>query len=154
MIAMVLSMEEIHKDIMDMGYTMATPRQPPVPSFYRLADGTILSALTNITHLVSSPTDPNDMSASLAQEIRVFTPQGRRNPGGRQVLDPTNATVVDEDVEYDTLKEDFNFYDLSNGASLGIKTVMVQIQKTDQYNREGEPVYSINSHPVIKIRKK
>ena len=97
--------------------------------------------------------NPNNASANLTPaQVLVFVPPNKRNPNGKQVGSNTSAAIVEEDVEYQTLKEDFNVYDLSNGAVLSIKTVLGQVQKTDLYTDVGEPVYNISSQPVIKIK--
>ena len=147
----MMSIEEIHQNILGMDYVIATPRQKPMPSFYKLADGTILSVLIKVNHLIPNIINPNDMSANFTSEIQCFIPQSNRGMSGMQVGDLTNVTIIDEDMKYTTLKEDFNVYDMSNGTVVSVKTVLVQVKKTDQYNKEGEPIYNVITQPIVKI---
>ena len=150
---MAIPLEEIYKDIQDMGYITVNPRRAPVPSFYKLTDGTILSLITHVNHLVQNPINPNNASANMTPpQILAFVPQDKRVPNGKQEGKNVSMTIIDEDVEYETLKEDFNVYQLSNGTVLSIKTVLGQVQKTDLHTAVGEPIYNINSQPVIKIK--
>ena len=61
---------------------------------------------------------------------------------------------LEEDVEYEVLHENFSVYDLSNGLTLSVKTVVGQIKKTKFFTRDGEPVYVVNTNPIIKTKKK
>lgn len=150
---MAISLDEIYKNIQDMGYITTTSRHAPVPSFYKLSDGTILSLITHINHLVQNPINPNDASANLTTpQVLAFVPQNKRDPSGKQAGKNASMTIINEDVDYETLNENFNVYDLSNGTVLSIKTVLGQVQKTDLHTDMGEPIYTINSQPVIKVK--
>ncbi len=150
---MAIPLEEIQKDIQAMGYITATPRKTPMPSLYKLNDGTILSITTHINHFIQDPLNPNNASVNMTPpQLLVFVPPDKRNLHGKQGGPNVSVTITDEDVEYDTLKEDFNVYDLSNGAVFSIKTVLGQVQKTDLHTPIGEPVYNINSQPIIRIK--
>ena len=59
--------------------------------------------------------------------------------------------VLDDDVKFEAIMENFNEYDLSNGDVMNVKTVVVQVIQLDQHNEEGEPIYNINTQPLIKI---
>lgn len=150
---MITPMEQIYKNIRDMGYVTAVPRHKPVPSFYKLEDDTILGVITNVNYLIQNSTDPNDASTNLTSDVFIFVPQSKRDPLGKQIEENTNPTIIQEDVEYYPLKEEFNVYDLSNGVVLSVKTVLAQVQKTDLYTKVGEPLYNINTQPIIKAKK-
>ncbi len=111
--------------------------------------------MTRINHLLQNQFDPNGASLNSAVDIHVFVPQNARNPNGRRLEPNMNITssIVDEDIECNTLKEEFNVYNLSNDTILSVKTVVGQVRKTDLYNIEGEPIYNIDSQPVIKFKK-
>ena len=153
---MVVPIEEIHKEIQNMGYVTATPQRTPIPSFYKLGDGTILSVLTKINHLLQNPFDPNSVALNSNIDIHVFVAHEKRNPRGKQLDSSQNiaSSIIDEDIDCETLREEFNVYNLSNSSILSLKTVVGQVRKTDLYNQEGEPIYNINSQPVIKFKKK
>ena len=146
--------EDIYQKIKDMGYVVATPRGMPKPSFYKLPhDNTILSIMTNVSHLIPHPQDPNGVSVNSSISLHIFVPKEHRKPPS-SFRPNVNLKIIDEDVEYVSLKENFNVYDLSNGMILSVKTIISQIGKTDAYNQEGEPIYKISSQPVTKLKKK
>lgn len=145
--------DEIYEKIRDMDYVTVTPQHTPVPNFYKLGDGTILGVITHLNHLITNPTDPNRVSTNFSSETFAFVPSGKRKPEGKQLDESTSATVIDEDMKYTTLKEDFNVYDLSSGGVISIKTVLGQVQKTDRYNNVGEPIYNVNAQPIIKVKR-
>ena len=57
-----------------------------------------------------------------------------------------------EDVEFETVKEDWNEYRLSDGATLKIKLVLVKVLRTNQYDQTGDPIYVVNSTNVVKAK--
>lgn len=83
-----------------------------------------------------------------------FVPKEKRKPELFVPYDPASLAdnVLDEDVEFDVLSENFSTYDLSNNMTLGLKTVVGQVKKTRFYTKEGEPVYIVSLNPVIKIK--
>ena len=156
MINVTIAIDEIVNRIKDMGYILATPQRAPIPSFYELDGGTILSALVAVNHLLQDPTNPNDVSINSSISISVYVPPNNRNPRGKQA-DPDKQVVpsiIDEDVQCDILREEFNVYNLSNNMVMSVKTVAGQIRKTDLYNDRGEPTYNIDWQPVIKFKKR
>ena len=60
-------------------------------------------------------------------------------------------TIIDQDVECTPIKEEFNDYVAGKYITISAKAVVGQVAKTDAYSNEGEPVYSINVQPVIKV---
>lgn len=148
-----IAIEEIQDNIRAMGYITATPRGIPTPSFYKLGDGTILSVLTRINHLLQHPSNPNNVSMNSGVDIHVFVDSKNRNPAGKQSSgeNPT-LSIIDEDLQCDPLLEEFNVYDLSNGKIMSVKTIVAQVRKTDLHNDTGEPIYQVDSQPVIKFK--
>ena len=138
-----------------MGYITATPRGTPEPSFYKLPkDNILVSALTNVSHLVSHITDPNGMSMNASTDVHAFVLKEDRKINYK-ALDPNfKIETIEEDIEYEVLRENFNVYDLSNGMVMSVKTIISQINKTNGHNQEGEPIYNVNAQPIVKFKKK
>jgi hypothetical protein len=65
--------------------------------------------------------------------------------------DESNIEV--QDLEFDVLKEDFTVYNLSNSWTLKVKPVLAQVNKTKLFSVDGEPIYTVNISPVLKITK-
>ena len=59
-----------------------------------------------------------------------------------------------EDMEFETIFEDFNQYDLDGKFILGLKTSLSQVSRTKLHNMRGEPIYLINTAPIPKITSK
>ena len=62
---------------------------------------------------------------------KMYTFQGQEVPG--------------EEVEFEVEREGFNTYILQDGSKLKMKSVVTKIVRLDKYNRDGEPIYMINS---------
>ena len=87
--------------------------------------------------------------------MSAFIPKEKRNPMLFQQYNPSElqSGITDEDMDAIPLKEDFSVYELSNGLIMSVKSVASSISKTRYYNPDGEPVYIVNSVPIVKIKK-
>ena len=56
-----------------------------------------------------------------------------------------------EEVDFDTVCEDWNEYKLKDGTTLKVKLVLVKAVRTDNYDQFGDPVYMVNSQNIVKI---
>ncbi len=128
-----------------MGYILAIPAHTPVPSYYELEDGTILSVLTRINHALVSRSGG---AVSHSTETFAFTPHRHMSPKPTQ---PKPPTIIDQDVKFTLLREEFNEYSVGNDITVSAKAVVSQVAKFDTYSDEGEPIYSVNSQPVFKV---
>ena len=146
--------EEILDNLKDMGYILASPRAL-YPSYYKLADGTIIKALININYLIPDPQSPQGFAINSTNTVSAFVPRENRHPELFKEYNPADIlkSVVDDDVNFEVLRENFSVYDLSNDMVLSVKTVVGQIRKTSLYTRDGEPIYHINTNPIIKAKK-
>ena len=64
-----------------------------------------------------------------------------------------NQMIEATEIEPITSKEDWNEYQLANGDVLLIKTVLVRAMKANEVkNPDGSPLYSVNTHVLIKVR--
>lgn len=146
--------EEILGNIKDMGYVTITPRAIN-PSYYKLNDGTIIRALVQVNSLVPDPKNPDGFSVNQNNLVIAYVPKEKRNPISFQPYNPAELeqNIVDQDVDFEVLRENFSVYELSNNMVLSVKTVVGQIRKTKFYTKEGEPVYIINTNPIIKVKK-
>lgn len=151
---MTIPNEEVEGWIKDMGYVTVKPRVIE-PSFYKLKDGTIIKALIHINHLIQDPRSPQGFGVNSSNIIISYVPKDKRNPMAFQPVNPAEfqSNVIDDDMEPEPLRENFSVYDLSNGMVLSVKTVVGQIGKTKLYNQDGEPIYLVNTTPIIKIKK-
>lgn len=52
-------------------------------------------------------------------------------------------------VEFETLREEYNSYKLSDGSTIRMKSVVTNIIRTQEFTPSGEPVYIVNSQNVV-----
>ena len=52
-------------------------------------------------------------------------------------------------VDFETMREEYNSYKLSDGATIRMKTVVTNIIRTEEFTPTGEPVYIVNSQNVL-----
>ena len=147
--------EEALNNIKDMGYITVSPRALN-PSYYKLNDGTIIKAIVYVNSLIADPKNPEGFAINSINIVNAFVPKEKRTPERFQPYNQSELRegIVDDDMDFDVLRENFSVYDLSNGMVLSVKTVVGQITKTKFLTKDGEPVYSINTNPIIKVKKK
>ena len=123
------------------------------PSFYKLKDGTLIRVLMSIGHLIPDPKSPHGYDINALSTIASYVPRENRHPERYTPFDPSSipSNILDEDMEPETLMEDFNAYSMSNGMTMSVKSVVAQVSKTMFYTPQGEPFYIVNATPVIKV---
>jgi len=147
--------EEILGYIHEMGY-LTIKLKEVLPSFYKLADGTILEAAIIIESIVPDPRQQSGYQIRTRHYSVAYVPQNERKPTEYKPFNPAEilTDIVSDDVEAERLREEFSTYELSNGMILSIKAVVGQIQKSRKRTEFGEPIYSININPIYKFKKK
>lgn len=140
---------DIEKLVLEMGYVLAVPKSTPTPSYYRLGDGTILSVLVNINHVLTDALESGVGAINHNTDIRVYVPHRYKTHKPAQPDRPPN--IVDQDVECTPLMEGFNDYAVGKDIIISAKAVVGQVAKMDTYSNAGEPIYNLNVQPVIKV---
>lgn len=60
-------------------------------------------------------------------------------------------SIVKDDVKVEkTIREDWNEYELEDGAKLSIKLVLTKASKTKLFDKRGEPIYYIYHQVIMK----
>ena len=82
-----------------------------------------------------------------------YVPQENRHPERFVQFDPSSIPpgIVDQDMEPETLVEEFNSYYMSNGMTMSVKSVVAQVRKTKFYTVQGEPFYLVDAAPITKV---
>ena len=147
--------EEILGYIHEMGYLTIKPKEV-LPSFYKLADGTILEATIIIESIVPDPRQQSGYQIRTRNYSVAYIPKEERKPAEFKPFNHAEilTDVISEDVGVEILREEFSTYELSNGMVLSMKAVVGQIQKSRKRTELGEPIYSININPIYKFKKK
>ena len=61
-----------------------------------------------------------------------------------------NQQVPGEEIEFEPERgRGFNTYILQDGTKLKFKSVVTQVVRLDVYKPDGEPIYLVNSAPVV-----
>jgi hypothetical protein len=60
-----------------------------------------------------------------------------------------DKTVEGMLVDFETLREEYNSYKLSDGSIIRMKAVVTNIIRTEEFTPSGEPVYIVNSQNVL-----
>ncbi len=60
-----------------------------------------------------------------------------------------DKTVAGTLVDFETVREEYNTYKLSDGSTIRMKTVVTNIIRTEEFTPSGEPVYIVNSQNVL-----
>jgi|GEM_PF-3142007 hypothetical protein len=151
---MITDEDEINNEIKSMGYIIATSSKI-IPSYYRLKDNTIIKVIVIINHLIPEKDRPDNFGINSTNIVSTFVPiKERKTESFKSYPLTTNETNIEvQDLEFDVLKEDFTVYDLSNGFILKVKPVLAQVNKTKSFSFDGEPIYTVNIAPIIKITK-
>ena len=70
---------------------------------------------------------------------------------GRRVKVPyLNKMAEGEQLEYNTVNEDWNVYETEDGTKIRVKTVVSKIIRLDEINKTtNEPIYVINSTNLV-----
>ena len=63
-----------------MGYALATPIRPPIPSFYELGDKTMLSVLVRINYMLINAPESGAGTINHSVDMHVFGPQRYKMP--------------------------------------------------------------------------
>ncbi len=74
---------------------------------------------------------------------------GIRSIGKRVELKVGDKTIGGTLVDFETVREEYNSYKLSDGSMIRMKTVVTSIIRTDEFSPDGEPIYVVNSQNVL-----
>ena len=68
---------------------------------------------------------------------------------------PNGREIGAMDVDFETIKEDWNEYTLDDGTVLKFKTVVSSIIRTEDYDpMTGDPVYHVRSTNILRVKVK
>jgi hypothetical protein len=62
-----------------------------------------------------------------------------------------DRTVEGEEIAFKEIEERWNEYDLEDGTKLKIKLVLAKVIRTNEYNKEGDPIYVVNTQNLLHV---
>ena len=147
--------KDLAEDFKKMGYTPFTVKIER-PNFYQLTDGSILKIYSILNSVELDPAKLNGVSINAQSVVTAFVPKKLRGqpPNISYTQEDYVKNIDMEDMEFETIFEDFNQYDLDGKFILGLKTSLSQVSRTKLHNMRGEPIYLINTAPIPKITSK
>ena len=118
---------------------------------YKLEDGVSLKFKVVLIKVIKPKEERQGVPLAFATTnvLAVFSPKELRGtPSG-----PTEGDYEIEkyDVSFETLREDWNEYELEDGRILKIKPAISIINKTKHFDRAGEPIYLVESNLLTKV---
>lgn len=87
------------------------------------------------------------------QVISVESPtELRGEPDSKTyTLAELRASIVVEDIDFDTVKEVWNLYKLENGMKVKLRITPTIISKTNKFDSGGMPIYVVDSNIGVKV---
>jgi hypothetical protein len=146
--------KSILDEIQNMGYLTLQPISIS-HSYYKLKDGTIIEAYTEIESVVEAPNTPTGYVIRTKNNSVAYVPKNVRQPQNYSPFSPIElqSGILEEEIDFETLQEEYTVYELSNGMQLSIKAVVSQIGRTKFFTIHGEPVYSTSVSPITKLKR-
>lgn len=122
-------------------------------SIFQLADGTLLkSKLVLINVLEKRSGKGFEGIMQLQNVLGVFSPEELRGkPSESYTQEELAKSIVNDDVDIEkVISQPWNEYELDNGMVFKVKNIPVNIARTDKYDKEGMPIYFINTSALAK----
>jgi hypothetical protein len=83
----------------------------------------------------------------------ISTEESRAAPSNPLPISTNAADYHVTPVDFERVgPEQWNVYELSDGALLRIKPEVVSVVRTDKYTADGEPFYILSTNPINRIR--
>ena len=128
------------------------------PNYYQLEDGTILRVYPILNSVVLDKINTNAMnvSANIQNVVAAYVPAKLRDEKTTTIVSLEEAlkNLDKVDMKFDVINEHFNEYIIDKKWSLHLRTALAQVNRSKLKNNFGEPIYSINTSLVTKLKKK
>jgi len=135
-------------------------------NYYKLQDGAVLKGrfilksvliegkLEDIITQVKLGEKPRLRLSYVADNIyAIEAPTELRGPPDtkRYTAEDLRQAITQKDVDYETVRESWNFYQLDNGMVLKVKLSPSVVSKTSKFEQGGMPIYLVESSLEMKI---
>jgi hypothetical protein len=133
---------------------------------YKIEDGSVLRAKVLLTGvLIEGNLDEMENQIKAGQKPKLgltFRPSNlfavESPPELRGTPDPTiypieelRGSIVKEDMDFETMKETWNLYELENGIVLKMRISPTAISKTNKFESAGMPLYTVDASIDVKV---
>jgi hypothetical protein len=118
-------------------------------NLYALEDGSVVKfRLVLVKVIPISGATTKTYAVNSANVVGVLAPKDLKGTPG--VLGASQYQVENKDISFETIEEKWNEYRLEDGNILKIKPAITGIDKTKNYDSNGEPIYIVHSQVLIK----
>jgi hypothetical protein len=119
-------------------------------SEYKLENGSVVRVRHILQKVIK---EESGLSINATTTVSVFSPPELKGSPSLKAYIPQEleSSIVEENLEFETIKEDWNEYELEDKTKLYVKPVLTVISKTDKYDSYGEPLYLTQVHPLTKV---
>jgi len=116
---------------------------------YKLEDGTTVKLRFILIKLINQP---NGFAISSTIVPGIFpSPDLIGSPSqGTYSPQELEKSIEKKDLQFESVKEDWNVYELKDRSKLSIKPILVSISRTNLHDQHGEPIYAIQPQQIIK----
>jgi hypothetical protein len=131
---------------------------------YKLSDGSILKSKFILISLLgdtdfeqkllkSTKESPVGVQLQSQNVVGVEAPENNRGAPDKKnySIEELEASVIELDLDTETISETWNSYNVEGKISLKIKSSPIRVRKTDKFDNQGIPIYMYNFALDIKV---
>lgn len=123
---------------------------------YELHDNTKVKTKLAITKIYKKLNEDGKPNYTIDGQnlTALLAPSESKGPPDSNIYTPQQyeQSVIQDDVKYSTLSEEWHEYIIDDGTRLRIKTTVTRIRKTSKFDKDGEPVYLVDTSALINTR--
>jgi hypothetical protein len=113
-------------------------------NLYKLEDSTILKIKLVLLRVVQEGLDKFGNPKGGTMVNMIVSPVPPSELRNLKQIDP----IID--MKYETIREDWNEYEVSDEFTLKLKPIISQIDRTEKFDPRGEPLYGVSVQATIK----
>lgn len=122
---------------------------------YELTDGAFIKVKVVVTKIRKEQVDEKTVNyGSDSQNIVVVLTEETGTPDSK-VYSPEEIqeSLIKRDIRYTTVSEEWNEYVADDGARLRIKITLTSVSKTNKFDKNGAPIYFVETGMMGQVRK-
>ena len=104
-----------------------------------------------VLKVIKSNSDLRLNEKTFAASFSPLTMKGQFAPN--IPLEDAVKRIKKENLNYETVKEEWNEYKLSSGELIAVKAVLVNVSLTEMYDENGDRIYGVQIQTIHKITK-
>ena len=124
---------------------------------YRLIDGTILAVKHVLAEVIKRAMPEGKFSLGIGvQQIIGFSHIPNRLLGTpsteKYSPEEIRSSIVEDDMRYDTLSEEWNEYVAEDGTRIRLKVTLTRVSRTNKFDKDGKPIYQVETTSMAEIK--